>query len=613
LNDPAVGFSEREGKVAAKLRSGREIVGDFAVLGAGVRPETHLARQAGLEIGKRGGIAVNERLQTSDPDIYAVGDAIEVKDFVTGQPTIIPLGGPANRQGRIAADNCFGRKSVYKGTQGTAVIRVFELTVALTGANERTLKQAGMQYEKVYVHPMSHAGYFPGAMQMTIKLLFARDTGRILGAQIVGGEGVDKRIDVLATALRAGLTVYDLEDLELAYAPQYGSAKDPINFVGFVAANALRGDVALAQVDELDAEARANPIILDVRTASEYEVGSIPGAKLIPIDELRDRLHELPKDREIVTYCAVGLRGYLANRILLQHGFKCRNITGGFRTYSQFHPKEAPVASRARPASTSARQPAAPLAESTLNCCGLQCPGPIIQVKKKLEEMPAGARLRVWASDLGFAADMAAWCNSTGNKLVEIGHEGKKIVAIIEKCELGTGCKPLDNLGAGRQPVPPTKGNKKTIIIFSGDLDRVMASFIIANGAAATGSRVTMFFTFWGLNALRRPEGVRVEKGLLDRMFGWMMPRGAGRLKLSKMNMAGMGTAMMKRVMKQKNVASLPELIRMAREAGVRLVACTMTMDVMGITKEELIEGVDFGGVATYLEAADASNVNLFV
>jgi peroxiredoxin family protein len=236
-----------------------------------------------------------------------------------------------------------------------------------------------------------------------------------------------------------------------------------------------------------------------------------------------------------------------------------------------------------------------------------------------MEEMPAGARLRVCASDLGFAADIAAWCNSTGNKLVEIGHEGKKITAVIEKSQVGTGCPP-EARSHDKQPAAPSVGNKKTIIVFSGDLDRVMASFIIANGAAATGSQVTMFFTFWGLNALRRPEGVpasprgvRVEKGLLDRMFGWMMPRGAGRLKLSKMNMAGVGTAMMKHVMKQKKVASLPELIRMARQAGVRLVACTMTMDVMGIDKEELIEGLDFGGVATYLEAADASNVNLFI
>ncbi|MCX6071206.1 MAG: FAD-dependent oxidoreductase, partial [Chloroflexi bacterium] len=350
LNDSAVSFANRDGKVTTTLKSGKEIASDFVVLGAGVRPETQLARQAGLKIGERGGISVNEHLQTSDPDIYAVGDAIEVKDFVMGRPTLIPLGGPANREGRIAADNCFGRNSIYRGSQGTAIIRIFDLTVALTGANERSLQQAGMKYEKIYVHPMSHAGYFPGAMPMTIKLIFAPDTGRILGAQIVGSDGVDKRIDVIATALRGGMTVYDLEELELAYAPQYGSAKDPVNFAGFVAANVLRGDMAVAQADSLPAESGEGPVILDVRTCDEHEVGCIPNSKLIPVDELRDRLGELPKDREIVAYCAVGLRGYLASRILAQHGFKVRNITGGYKTYSLYHPKEATLNTSPKPA-----------------------------------------------------------------------------------------------------------------------------------------------------------------------------------------------------------------------------------------------------------------------
>jgi NADPH-dependent 2,4-dienoyl-CoA reductase/sulfur reductase-like enzyme/peroxiredoxin family protein/rhodanese-related sulfurtransferase/TusA-related sulfurtransferase len=604
LNDPAAGFAERDGRIAAKLKSGREIVGDFAVIGAGVRPETKLARQAGLQVGQRGGIVVNEYLQTSDPDIYAVGDAIEVKDFVTGQPTIIPLGGPANRQGRIAADNCLGRNSTYEGSQGTAILRVFELTVALTGASEKTLKQVGMKYEKIYVHPFSHANYYPGAAQMTIKLLFAPDTGRVLGAQIVGGEGVDKRIDVLATAIRAKLTVYDLEHLELAYAPQYGSAKDAINFAGFAAANVLRGDVTLAQPEDLPVPSEAGPLALDVRTAAECQAGGIPNAKLIPIDELRDRLHELPKDREIWAYCAAGLRGYLASRILAQHGFKVRNIAGGYKTYCQYHPKESPSASAPSPspggpprASNTGQK------EVTLDCRGLQCPGPIIQVKKKMDEMPAGGRLRVCASDLGFAADIAAWCHSTGNKLLGVSHKEKMIEAVIEK---------PDSQAAPASTAQPTN-KKKTIIVFSNDLDRVMAAFVIANGAAAAGSEVTMFFTFWGLNVLRRPEGVPVEKGLLDRMFGWMMPRGARKLRLSKMHMAGIGTALMKHVMKQKNVNALPELLQMARQAGIRLVACTMSMDVMGIKKEELIDGLEFGGVAAYLDAADESNVNLFI
>ncbi len=607
LNDAAASFAERDGKVVVTLRSGKEIVGDFAALGVGVRPETRLAREAGLQVGERGGIVVNERLQTTDPDIYAVGDAIEVKDFVTGQATVIPLAGPANRQGRIAADNCMGHASTYEGTQGTAVVRVFELTAACTGANEKTLKKAQMQYEKVYLHPMSHAGYFPGAMPMTIKLLFAPDTGHVLGAQIVGEDGVDKRIDVLAAAVRARLTVYDLENLELAYAPQYGSAKDPINMAGFVASNVLRGDMGLAQVDEVTAYSTSGALVLDVRTPAEVAAGSIPGAVAIPVDELRHRLNELPKGREIVTYCAVGFRGYLANRILAQNGFKVRNLTGGYKTYGLYHPKEPAAPPVEQPAQSQAARPApaSPGNEETLDCCGLQCPGPIIQVKKKMDEMSPGARLRVFASDMGFAADIGGWCRSTGNTLVEVKKEGRQIVAVLEKA--GAAAAPAQEAPSG------ASGKNKTVIVFSGDLDRVMASFIIANGAAASGSQVTMFFTFWGLNVLRRPEGAQVRKGVLDRMFGWMMPRGAGKLKLSKMNMGGMGTAMMKYVMRQKNVSSVSELIAMAREAGVRLVACTMTMDVMGIRKEELIDGVEFGGVVSYLDAANASNLNLFI
>ena len=470
LDDSAASFTERDGKVLTTLTSGRQIACDFVVLGAGVRPETGLARQAGLKIGQRGGIVVDEHLRTSDPDIFAVGDAVEVKDFVTGRPALIPLGGPANREGRIAADNCFGRNAIYKGTQGTAVGKVFDLAVACTGASEKVLKRAEMKYEKVYVHPISHAGYYPGAMPMTIKLLFAPDTGRILGAQIVGGDGVDKRIDVLATALRAGLTVYDLEELELAYAPQYGSAKDPVNFAGFAAANVLRGDVALAQADSLSPDSAEGPLILDVRTPAEREAGCIPNSRLIPVDELRNRLNELPKDREILAYCAVGLRGYLASRILTQHGFKARNIAGGYKTYCQYHPKEAPVNTAPKPISGPASAPKSGAADAgrkeiTLDCCGLQCPGPIVQVKKKMDEAPAGTRLHVCATDIGFAADIAAWCHRTGNKLVEVNKEGRHIVAVIEKSEASA--------APDKQPVAHTEqSNKKTIIVFSSDLDR---------------------------------------------------------------------------------------------------------------------------------------------
>jgi rhodanese-related sulfurtransferase len=278
---------------------------------------------------------VDEHLRTSDPHIFAVGDAIEVTDLVGGLPTVIPLAGPANRQGRIAADNALGGNSLYKKTQGTAICKVFDLAFAMTGMSEKSLKCAGMSYEKVYVHPASHASYYPGAHPIALKLLFHPENGKILGAQAVGADGVDKRIDVLAVAIRAGLTVFDLEELELSYAPPYGSAKDPINYAGFVAANVLRGDVGICRVEEV-IDPGADQQLLDVRTPAEVAAGAIPGAINIPIDELRGRLNELPRDRELLVSCQVGLRGYLACRILKQHGFRCRNLTGGYKTYRDF-------------------------------------------------------------------------------------------------------------------------------------------------------------------------------------------------------------------------------------------------------------------------------------
>jgi rhodanese-related sulfurtransferase len=311
----------------------------LVILGIGVRPENKLAVAAGLDVGPRGGIRVNEFLQTSDPDIYAVGDAIEVKDFVSGDATQVPLAGPANRQGRLAADNIFGRALKYRGTQGTAIVGVFDRTAAMTGASEKILRRTNRPFRKIYVHPSHHAGYYPGAEQMTLKLLFTPDTGKLLGAQAVGGVGVDKRIDVLAVAIQAGMTVFDLEEMELAYAPQYGAAKDPINMAGFVAAGLLRGDHPQVDVDVLLATpANQRPFLVDVRLPQEFESGNVPGAVNIPVDELRSRLHELPRGREIATYCQVGQRGYLATRILRQFGFLASNIGGGYKTFKLFQP-----------------------------------------------------------------------------------------------------------------------------------------------------------------------------------------------------------------------------------------------------------------------------------
>jgi NADPH-dependent 2,4-dienoyl-CoA reductase/sulfur reductase-like enzyme/rhodanese-related sulfurtransferase len=335
LGQSADGFEQSPDGIVVRLKSGQRLTAQLVILGVGVRPENKLAVDARLEVGPRGGIRVNEYLQTNDPDIYAVGDAIEVRDFVSGDPTQVPLAGPANRQGRIAADNIFGRAVKYRGTQGTAIVGFFDHTAAMTGASEKSLRRANRPFRKVYVHPVHHAGYYPGAEQMTLKILFDPESGKLLGAQAVGGAGVDKRIDVLAVAIQAGMTVFDLEEMELAYAPQYGAAKDPINMAGFVAGGMLRGEHP--QVD-VEAVLASRPFVLDVRTPAEFLAGSIPNAVNIPVDELRTRLAEIPRDREIAAYCQVGQRGYLATRILRQAGFSAVNIGGGYKTYRLFHP-----------------------------------------------------------------------------------------------------------------------------------------------------------------------------------------------------------------------------------------------------------------------------------
>jgi NADPH-dependent 2,4-dienoyl-CoA reductase/sulfur reductase-like enzyme/rhodanese-related sulfurtransferase len=338
LGDPVAAFESHQPGESARasvvvLKSGRRILADTVVLGLGVRPETALAKSAGLELGARGGIRVNDRLQTTDPKIWAVGDAVEVRDRVTGAWGVVPLAGPANRQGRIAADNIFGRTTHYDGTWGTAILRLFELTAGCTGANEKALRQANLPFLALHLHPGSHAGYYPGAQPIAMKILFAPDSGKLLGAQAVGRDGVDKRIDVLAAALQGGMTVHDLAELELAYAPPFGSAKDPVNLAGMAAQNVLAGDVRLAQWNEIASLDPARTLVLDVRRPEERAVGAIPGSIHIPLDELRARMGELPRDREIIAHCQSGQRSYFACRILVQHGLNVRNLTGSWRTW----------------------------------------------------------------------------------------------------------------------------------------------------------------------------------------------------------------------------------------------------------------------------------------
>ena len=609
LGDGVDSFADDGQAVTVKLKSGAAIRSDLVVLSIGVRPNSALARDCGLALNARGGVVVDEHLRTADPNIYAVGDVIEVEDFVFGDRAMLALAGPANKQGRIAADNIAGGDEVYRGSQGTSVAKVFELTAASTGANEKALIRRGLvkgeDYETLVVSQNHHAGYYPGAMPLLLKLLFSCDGKKIFGAQIVGWEGVDKRIDDIAVAQRLGAGPVGLKELELAYAPPYSSAKDPVNMAGFVAENILNGLVRLAEWNETETDPEA--VILDVREEEETVAYALPGAVNIPLGQLRARLGELDRSRRYIVFCAVGVRSYNAARILRQNGFvNVKIYPGGTRFYRATHASEWELP-EAEPAPAAAPEISersdTDMKQITLDCCGMQCPGPIMEVYKNLCALHDGDQLEVSASDPGFSRDIVAWCRRTGNTLVSNGQRDGAYVAVLRK---GSGAAP--------QPVAVKDTPQgKTIIVFDGDLDKVLASFIIANGALAMGRPVTMFFTFWGLNALRKSQKQPVKKTAVERMFGAMLPRGARRLKLSKLNMGGMGTAMMRKIMQDKNIDSLEDLMKKAMDNGVKLIACSMSMDVMGIRKEELIDGVEIGGVGTYLGDAEDANVNLFI
>lgn len=605
LEDGVSRFEEKDGGVTVHLRSGKQIATDMVLLSIGVRPETKLAKDAGLAIGERGGIAVNDYMQTSDADIYALGDAVEVRHLVTGQPALIPLAGPANKQGRIVADNIvFGNKKKYPGSIGTSIAKVFDLTVAAAGANAKLLQQNNIPYISSYTHGASHAGYYPGAVPLSIKILFAPENGKLLGAQIVGFNGVDKRIEMLAQVIQRGGTVHDLAELEHAYAPPYSSAKDPVNMAGFVAENILNKKSRIIQWREL-AELPADTIRIDVRTHDEYKLGTIPGFINIPVDELREHLDELPKEKPIVVTCAVGLRGYLAYRILVQNGFKhVRNLSGGYKTWSVATAPIKEIVSHKPeiPESTSYGNSDSLINLLKVDACGLMCPGPVMQLKKNYEALKIGEQLQITATDQAFGKDVTSWCKMTGAELVALENKNGVVAATIRKQEKTASCE-----------ISRNNADNKTLIVFSDDLDKALASFVIANGAASTGKKVTMFFTFWGLNVIKKQHKPTVTKDIFGKMFGWMLPTHSGKLKLSKMNMGGAGSWMMRLIMKRKRIDSLESLIQQAIDNGVEMIACTMSMDVMGVQKEELMDNVTLGGVASYLERAEEANVNLFI
>lgn len=621
LSDGVSSFEDTGSSVKINLNSGASLSADLVILSIGVRANSELAKAAGLETNQRSGIVTDEKMMTSDPDIFAIGDVSEVNDFVFGDKTMIPLAGPANKQGRIVANILAGLDDSYSGSQGTSVAKIFDLTAASTGANEKVLQKRGLQkgkdYDTLIITQNSHAGYYPGALPLTLKVIFDKLSGKLFGAQIVGYDGVDKRIDTIATTLRLGGSVYDLARLELAYAPPYSSAKDPVNMAGFVAENVKNGIMRFAPWDVaengFDGD-NSNVLLLDVRETEEVIAVPLENSVNIPLGTLRDRLNELDKEKSIVVFCAIGVRGYNGARILLQNGFKDVSVyPGGMRFYVSTHYEDFEDSARPE-ARDEMSKPGElpkniPLEAVKLDCSGLQCPGPIMKVFEKVKNMPEGGVIEVHASDPGFLKDISAWCRRTGNTLVSTQKTHGDYVALVKK-----GVENSAVLSGGEiSKLAAAQNDGKTIIVFSGDLDKVLASFIIANGAAAMGRPVTMFFTFWGLNALRKPDKQKVEKTFIESMFGSMLPRGSKKLKLSKMNMGGMGTSMMKKIMRDKNIDSLEELIKKAISQGVKIVACTMSMDVMGIKQEELIDGVELGGVGSYLGDAEESNVNLFI
>lgn len=598
-------FERLNNRIAVYLSSDEKIEADMVLLSIGVRPVTDLAVKAGIDLGERG-IKVNAFLETSAPDVYAVGDAIEFTHPLTGKPWLNYLAGPANRQGRIVADNMvFGNQTEYEGAIGTAIAKVFDLVVGTTGLLAKRLKQMGVDYRSSTTVSLSHAGYYPGAFPLTLKLTFSPTDGRLFGAQCVGNDGVDKRIDQIAQIIKQGGTVYDLIKTEQCYAPPFSSAKDPIAIAGYAASNIISGAMPVIDWRKLRDTDRSQVLLLDVRTPAEFELGTIEGAVNIPLDDLRERICEIPRNKKIVIFCAVGLRGYLAQRILMGRGYAdVWNLSGGYQIYSL---ATMPVLNVRHRESSSC--PTVPLRTADecrqvikVDACGLQCPGPIMKLKKAMDNATVGDRVEVQATDAGFPRDAGAWCKSTGNKIVEMNADGGYHTVVVEKAS-----------SHRREVQTLTDSKNKTLIMFSDDLDRALATFVLANGAAATGHKVSVFFTFWGLNVIKRERKPAVKKDIFGRMFSWMMPSDSRKLRLSQMSMLGLGDRMMRYIMKKKNIDSLEKLRQQALDNGVEFIACQMSMDMMGVQREELIDGVTVGGVATYMERAENANVNLFI
>ena len=599
-SEKVVEFQEDANKIIIKLESGKIVTTDMVILSIGVSPDTKFLQGSGINLGERGHILVNENLETNIDGVYALGDSILVKNYITNQNVGIPLAGPANRQGRIVAGNIVGRNEKYKGSLGTAIIKIFELTGASTGLNERSLKQLNITYEKIYLHPNNHAAYYPGASPISIKALYNKENKQILGAQAVGISGVDKFIDVMATSIKFKATIDDLAELELAYAPPFLSAKSPANMVGFIGQNIEDDLLEQVFMEDLKKYDEKKTIILDIREELELIGGKFDNSINIPLSELRKRYTELPKDKEIWTYCAVGLRGYIATRFLSQKGYRVKNLAGGIKSEEKVIVNTQKESSLTKEGNSNIEKE-----EDYLDLSGLSCPGPLVKIKEKIDKLGEDEKLKVKVSDPGFYNDIQAWSKVTKNSLLSLDKKDGLTYATLQK---GQTSKVIEK---NQENVIIEDNSNMTMVVFSGDLDKAIAAFIIANGALTMGKKVTMFFTFWGLSILKKKN--LAKKSFIEKMFAMMLPKNSQDLPVSKMNFFGIGAKMIRSVMKKKNIMSLEELIKKAIDSGVNITACTMSMDVMGISEEELIDGINYGGVGQYLGEAEKSNNNLFI
>ena len=600
-SEKVIEFQEDKDEVIIKLESGKSVAADMVILSIGVNPDTKFLQNSGINLGERGHILVNEKLETNIDGIYALGDSIIVKNYITNQDVAIPLAGPANRQGRIVAGNIVGRNEKYKGSLGTAIIKIFELTGASTGLNERSLKQLNIPYEKVYLHPNNHATYYPEATAISIKALYNKENRQILGAQAVGISGVDKFIDVIAISIKFKATIDDLTELELAYAPPFLSAKSPANMLGFIGQNIEDNLLEQVFMKDLENYNEKETIILDVREKLELISGKLNDSINIPLSELRKRYTELPKDKEIWTYCAVGLRGYIASRFLTQKGYKVKNLAGGIKIEEKelIKTQEETFSNKENSDYNVDKE------DEYLDLSGLSCPGPLVKIKEKIDKLQGSEKLKVKVSDSGFYNDIQAWSKVTKNSLLSLDKKDGLTYATLQK---GQASKVVVK---EQENVIIEDNSNMTMVVFSGDLDKAIAAFIIANGALTMDKKVTMFFTFWGLSILKKKN--LAKKSFIEKMFAMMLPKNSQDLPVSKMNFFGIGAKMIRSVMKKKNIMSLEELMKKAKDLGVNITACTMSMDVMGISKEELIDGINYGGVGQYLGETEKSNNNLFI